>query len=326
MIRHIMDNGPRQEPGQRRKKRRLRSIAVLPTLLTLGNLYFGFAATYCCARELEDMGRRVSATQVRTLNSDFFEARAPSFLSVAVWMIFAAMVCDALDGRVARKTGQASKFGEQLDSLADMVSFGTAPALMMVVLTRRELQQPEYSPFGFGHFGQAALFIAAIYVCCTGLRLARFNVEASLEEASHQGFKGLPSPAAAAAVISLVFLHDHLDIRVSPPWPRTAEFLARILPLCTLGVALLMVSRVQYTHAVSSLLRRRPLGHIVLLLLAIPLVLMYTEFAAALLSWGFVINGAVRDGWRRLWNKPPPGLPPGVADKTVSPPTGESIR
>ncbi len=293
MIRRIPDNeGDMHERHHRRRKRRLRTIAMLPTLLTLGNLYFGFAAIYCCAREMQDLGAGVNATAVRTLNNDFLEARAPSFLSIAVWMIIASMICDALDGRVARKTGQASRFGEELDSLADVVSFGVAPALMMVVLARRELA---------GHFAQATLFIAAIYVCCAALRLARFNVEATLEEASHQGFKGLPSPGAAAAIISLVFLHDHLDIRLD--WPRTAALIARILPFCTLALALLMVSRVPYTHAVSSFLRRRPFGHIILVLLILPFIMMYTELTTVIVACGFALSGPVRMLLKR--GKPP---------------------
>src|SRR6476469_9745378 len=107
MIKRIDDyeEQRQEERRDRRRKRRLRTIAMLPTLLTLGNLYFGFVAIYCCCREAQDLGAHIKYDVERTLNSEFFEAKAPSFLSIAFWMVTAAMICDALDGRVARKTG-----------------------------------------------------------------------------------------------------------------------------------------------------------------------------------------------------------------------------
>jgi len=231
------------------------------------------------------------------MNSRRIEAIAPTFLSIAVFLLIGAMVCDALDGRVARMTGHSSKFGIQMDSLADIVSFGIAPGLMMVTMLRRELAQASLLPVGFDRFGQAGLLIAAIYVCCAALRLARFNVEATLEEAAHRGFRGLPSPGAASAVISLIFLHDHLDALGN--WSRTAGYLTVIIPPCTLLVGLLMVSRVPYTHMVSALLSRRPFGHVVLVLLGMLLFLLYTELMAVALAWSFVISGIVRYIWRR---------------------------
>lgn len=275
-----------------RKRRRLRTIAMLPTLLTLGNLCFGFAAVYACSRDMMDLGAGIPASQNVTLQRPFLEKHAPSFLSIGCWLILAAMLCDALDGRVARKTGQASKFGEQLDSLADMVSFGVAPAMMMVALLHREMQQWGYRPLYFEHFGQMTLLFGIIYASCAALRLARFNVEATLDEAAHLGFKGLPSPGAALAVISVVFLHDHLD--VEKDWQQTTAVLAKMLPFCTLFLALLMVSRLPYTHAVSWLLKRRPFEHVILVLLALPLAWIYTEQAMVAVAWFFALSGPVR--------------------------------
>jgi CDP-diacylglycerol--serine O-phosphatidyltransferase len=299
MIKRIDDHHDFEHRRERRRKRRLRTISMLPTLLTLGNLYFGFAAIYCCCREAEDLGRGVQADFERTLNSHFFEANAPSFLSIGFWMITASMICDALDGRVARKTGAASKFGEQLDSLADVVSFGVAPALMMVLMVRREFTSNGWidaSAFA-KHYAQFGLFLAVIYVCCTALRLARFNVETSLDESAHRGFKGLPSPGAAAALVSLVFLHEHLDISVR--WDRTAAVIVWTIPVITLCLALLMVSRVTYVHFLSSFLRRRPFSHVIPILLVIPLLITYTELAVTLAAWLFALSGPVRLAWKR---------------------------
>lgn len=282
----------------RRRRRRLRTIAMLPTLLTLGNLYFGFLAIYYCSREMHDVGAGVSAASVLTLKSLRWEAFAPTYLSIASLMLVAAMLCDAFDGRVARLTNRTSKFGELMDSLADVVSFGAAPALLMVTLVQRELYEwAPYVPFGFERFGQATVLIGAVFACCTALRLARFSVEASIEEADHSGFRGLPSPGGAGAVISLVFLHDHLDS--TGTWLMGADLITKMLPICSLGVALLMVSRIPYTHALNALLRRRPFGHAVTILLGVVLLLLYTQQALVILAWGFVLSGPIRMLWRR---------------------------
>lgn len=291
--------------GPVKRKRPLRTISMLPTLLTLGNLCLGFGALHLCGRELEELGRGRSAQEILTWNSPFLENMAPSYLSIAVWMIAAAMLCDALDGRVARKTGQASKFGEQMDSLADVVSCGVAPALIMMTMVRRELYHwPDYAPFGFERFGQLTVLIGIIYVSCAALRLARFNVEASMVQASHEGFRGLPSPGAAGAVVSLVIVHDHLD--QVEGWVRTADFITHALPLCTLGLGLLMVSRVPYRHAVSVLLRRRPFEHVVAVLLIVPLLLLYTKQVLMVAAWAFVFSGIIRWMWSRNRGASPP--------------------
>jgi CDP-diacylglycerol--serine O-phosphatidyltransferase len=306
-------------PRPKRPRKRLRTVAMLPALLTLGNLFFGFMALYCCGLELHDMGAGIDAYEAKTLNSARIEAIAPTYLAVGVIMLIGAMLCDALDGRVARLTGQASRFGEQLDSLGDAVSFGVAPAFMMVTMMRREVVEWGYVPFGYERFGQAVLLIGAIYVLCTALRLARFNVEASLEEAAHHGFRGLPSPGAAAAVISLVWLHEHLDF--GGTWGRMAAMITLLMPLCTLLVALLMVSRVPYTHALSVLLRRRPFGHVVLVLLALVLFLLHPQQMGVILAWTFVATGPVMRLWRRL-----AGRPVEMASAAQSGPTDAATR
>jgi CDP-diacylglycerol--serine O-phosphatidyltransferase len=280
------------------RKRPLRTIAMLPTLLTLGNLYFGFAAVYFCGRELEELGAGREPATLKTLQSVFFETRAPSFLCIAVWMVAAGMACDALDGRVARRANVSSRFGEQLDSLADVVTFGLAPAVVMVTMIHRELTHWGGPPFGFVQYGPVAVFIGAIYVCCAALRLARFNVETSIEQAAHEGFRGLPSPGAAGALLSLVYLHDRIEIFASQV--RTATVIAQLLPVLTLILALLMVSRVPYRHAVSAFLRRRPFSHVILVILVIPFVLLYPAPMLALVAWFFVISGPIRYLWQAL--------------------------
>ena len=286
------------KPEKRRRRwrrRRLRSIPMAPTLLTLASICFGFGAMYCCAREMQDLGADRVASEVLTRHSQRLEDLAPTFLSIACWLLIGSMICDALDGRVARMTGQASDFGAQLDSLADVVSFGAAPAFLMVTMVHRELSEWSVPPLGFERFGQAAFLMGIIFVCCTALRLARFNVETGLEASAHEGFRGMPSPGAAGAVIAIIFLHEHIEhMYTSRFWEIMANGLTQLAPLATLVLALLMVSRVPYRHAVSSLLRQRPFGHVIAILLVLPLVFMFTEFVAFVAAWTFVLSGPIR--------------------------------
>ena len=145
-------------------RKRRKGIYVLPNLFTLAALFGGFYAI------------------VMAMNGQFAQAATG---------IFAAMVLDSLDGRVARMTGTQSAFGEQMDSLSDMVSFGAAPALVAYEWALRPL----------GRWGWIAAFV---YCACAALRLARFNVNTSVVDKRY--FQGLPSPAAAALVAGFIWL------------------------------------------------------------------------------------------------------------------------
>jgi CDP-diacylglycerol--serine O-phosphatidyltransferase len=147
-----------------RQPLRHKGIYVLPNLFTLAALFGGFYAI------------------VMAMNARF---------DLAALGIFASMVLDSLDGRVARLTNTQSAFGEQMDSLADMVSFGAAPALIAY----------EWSLKGLGRWGWIAAFV---YCACAALRLARFNVNTAVVD--KRWFQGLPSPSAAALVAGFVWL------------------------------------------------------------------------------------------------------------------------
>ena len=170
--------------------RRLRGVAVLPSLFTLGNAICGFAAIYYAAMPPE------SGSHPRFFISP---------LVLAGYLILIGILADAIDGRLARLSNTASNFGAQLDSLADMVSFGVAPAFLMIKLVS---QTPASSATEATIAGKLVWLIAVIYMCCTALRLARFNVESTADISSHHGFKGLPCPAAAGTIASLVVLHQ----------------------------------------------------------------------------------------------------------------------
>ncbi len=187
-----------QGAGPRLRQLRRRSIYLLPNLFTTAALFAGFYAI------------------VQAMNGRF---------DVAAVAIFVAGILDGLDGRVARMTRTQSEFGAQYDSLADMVSFGAAPALVMYEWALKDL----------GRFGWIAAFV---YCASAALRLARFNV--NTDAVDKRFFQGLPSPAAGALVAGFIWLaHDHkipLD-SYGIPW---------VAGVLTLYAGLTMVSNVPF--------------------------------------------------------------------------------
>jgi CDP-diacylglycerol--serine O-phosphatidyltransferase len=182
------------------KKVRRKGIYLLPNLFTTGALFAGFYAV------------------ISAINGNYESA------SIA---IFVAMFLDGLDGRVARLTNTQSAFGVQYDSLADMVSFGVAPSLVMF----------SWALSGLGKLGWAASFI---YVACAALRLARFNTVA--ETADKRFFTGLASPPAAALLASMVWVFSDLGY-IGIELPASVAIFAAFVTAC---VGVLMVANVPY--------------------------------------------------------------------------------
>ncbi len=264
----------------RARRRRIRAVAVLPTLLTLGNLVCGFFAIVVAARVAAPGG------------SGMVSAEDATNCMLSAWLIFLAMVFDALDGQVARLSRSASQFGAQLDSLADLVTFGVAPAFLLVKLV------PD---FAFLH-REVVWSIAAAFAACAALRLARFNVETS-EEDDHRCFSGLPTPAAGAAVASFAILFSKLRVQGVPvAYAEEIDAVLQIvLPLYAVMVALLMVSRVPYPHLFNQLLRgQRSLGHVVGLVFLLAVMLAVRALALPVLLAVYVIFGPVRFAWHEL--------------------------
>lgn len=147
-------------------------------------------------------------------------------MMLAAWLLVVAMVCDAADGRVARMTKAESALGVQLDSLADMVSFGVAPAMLLYAWGMKEL-------------GTWGLFFGFCFAACTALRLARFNVMASEHEGVMKYFLGLPSPLAAGTVVAVVLAH------VSATGEMTTGASSSVAAMSIL-LGSLMVSNIRY--------------------------------------------------------------------------------
>jgi len=259
-------------------------VAVLPSLFTLGNAICGFAAIYYAAMP----------------ESDFHLRRFISPLVLAGYLILIAILADAIDGRLARLSNTASNFGAQLDSLADMVSFGVAPAFLMIKLVS---QTPAASATEATIAGKLVWLIAVIYLCCTALRLARFNVESTVDISSHHGFKGLPCPAAAGTIASLVVLHQEFlgDATGLGDWLRNSigvdlasQVMIRALPVVTLVLALTMVSRIPYVHLLNYYAAgRRSFKHLVRLTLFLILCLFHMQIALVCLLCGYSISGPI---------------------------------
>jgi CDP-diacylglycerol--serine O-phosphatidyltransferase len=297
------------------KPRRLvLGIHPLPTLVTLGNLLCGF-------------GSIILAMRAYNPPANFPNLAMPyDCLYWSGLLIFAAMVFDVLDGKVARWTKSASKFGMEMDSLCDVVSFGVAPAVLVKALIDQQLVMHESYPM----LDRYIWSMLAVYVSCAALRLARYNVEA---ETGHRDFFfGMPSPGAAGCVASLAVLISRqrtsfgqnqetlLDLSRYLHGPVLAAF-----PFIMLGLGILMVTRVHYPHVGDRLLRgRKSFLFILLLGIALIITLLHHEVALTLAFNGYMLFGLLKELWITIfpsmrpaaWNEDVPPAPP-VANESA---------
>ncbi len=282
-----MSTGSNRRKGRllkRVRKQRLKYITVLPSLITLLNGLFGFASIVFASR----IGW--AHTSIHNLDHTNF--------AWAGYMIFIAMIADVLDGRVARMSHTTSSFGGQLDSLCDMISFGVAPSFLMLKIMRyymgefldpTDMAEPFLIKFIWISSG--------LFLTCTAIRLARFNVENEEDETSHMFFSGLPSPAAAGAVTSIVIFQQYIEPAVSKS--SFFEFAPRVtiyvLPFAAIMCSLLMISRVRYPHLVNLYLRgRKPISYLLSTLLIAGLIWWSVETSVVLIFCGYMLWGLIR--------------------------------
>jgi len=259
--------------------RPIRTIAMLPTMFTLGNLACGFFAI-------------VIASRIGLPKPDIVDPEDLENCMISAWLIFLAMVFDALDGYVARLSRTASDFGAELDSLCDVVTFGVAPAFLLVKMCPQ---------FAIVH-KDTVWIIAASYAMCAAVRLARFNIETS-DDDEHLHFSGLPSPAAAAAIAGFAILFHTLHKGDAEPVDTTRidVILQTILPFFAVLVALLMVSRIPYPHVVNQVFRgQRTFGHLVAVIFTLVAVLVVRGYAVAIVFGAFAVYGPIRLAWERI--------------------------
>ncbi|HYE98177.1 MAG TPA: CDP-diacylglycerol--serine O-phosphatidyltransferase [Planctomycetota bacterium] len=288
-----MEKQSSHEPGRRWPFRRssrprpVRSIALLPTLITLGNGVCGVVAIFRIGMGLAE--------------------NEPKRFYAAAWLILAAMIFDALDGFVARLTKTASNFGAQLDSLCDLISFGVAPGFLVFAVSRQVLQLSDA-------WERPVQVVCVLFAMCALVRLARFTVETTPDESSHREFAGLPSPAAAGVVASAA-LPSAAFHKLAPAW---AEGITAALPGLALAAGLLMVSRIRYSHVINRLLRgRRPFVTLVEVALVAALAVIVREFAFFVAFFGYAASGPFLWMKRRLFPKPSPvPASPGRPDRS----------
>ena len=248
---------PAQAQIQGPDRPRRRGIYLLPNLLTTGTLFGGFYGI------------------VAAINGLFLQAAIGVFL---------AGVLDGLDGRVARMTRTQSEFGREYDSLADMVSFGLAPALIVYLWALRELGQ-----FGW-HWGQVGWLAAFIYAVGAALRLARFNTQSS--GLSRRYFVGLPSPSAAAVVTGLVWVCADSGVSgVTMSIPAT---------IITVAAGALMVSNIRYySFKDINLAERVPFRYLLVMVGVLVLIAFNPALVLFLGFFGYMLAGVVQAGLRR---------------------------
>ena len=256
-------------------RKRRKGIYILPNLFTLAALFGGFYAI------------------VMAMNGQFGLATAG---------IFAAMVLDGLDGRVARMTHTQSAFGEQMDSLSDMVSFGAAPALVAYMWALQPL-------------GRAGWLAAFVYCSCAALRLARFNVNTSVVDKRY--FQGLPSPAAAALVAGFIWLTSamfeaHRDVALFRQLISAlgGQRVARgdfswLMFGITLFAGLSMVTNTPF-YSFKDMRGRRSVPFVVLVGAALLIAIISIEPATMLflVFVGYALSGYVIYIWRRAKGEP----------------------
>ena len=280
---------------------RLIGISLLPAAATLGNLLCGFAAIFCCL-----LAMRAEYAQVFDVQPRVFHARLeqlfPTHIAAGAYLIVLAMFFDALDGRLARITRRTSEFGAQLDSISDIVSFGVAPVVLFVTLLMRPAfgataEEPDISHIQF-RFGMAC---ALVYVSCAAIRLARYNAENVRSELAQHAFSGLPSPGAAAAVVALLALHEHLRHEGFTLWGVDWTSVSRwLIALTAFTVGLLMVSRLDYVHVFNIYVRRKhPPTHLVWLIAIIGLGWYSFELLLVVLAFAYVISGLILNWTQR---------------------------
>ena len=315
----MMDQIDIEQNGRRRFGHGL-NMAVLPSLLTLGNLLCGFAAIFYASRDpsVVVMGHWTP-------------------LTVAAALIFTGMVFDALDGRVARMIQHTSGLGEHLDSMADMVTFGVAPAFLIIQLVG--IGTPFFgSEQADQYFDRTVLLFAGIYVACCALRLARFNLELTQDDAEpaaaeadadsderpewqkHLFFKGLPAPGAAGTVAGLVLLHQRLLSK--SPDSNMAKFTAVGLVVITLLAAMGMVSSLPYVHVINRFLRdRAPFDYVVKAAVIILLLLLFPQWSLAMGFAIYALSAPTVTGLALLrtnWPQPRKHAAPSVSASSIA--------
>lgn len=226
----------------------MKKVSILPSLLTTGNLFCG------------------TLSIILSLNNKAYSAS---------WVILAAIFFDFLDGQVARLKNMATKFGVEYDSLADLVSFGCAPAVMVYMVYLK----------GMGRMGTALFFV---FVACTALRLARFNTIKSLPQKI--SFMGLPTPASSGFISSLFIINNEYPIIM----------LNKIMPVLVIVLSALMISTFEYpAMGILTLWKKKPFINLVALILCGTMAFLHVELVLFICFFCYILSGLFAGTWRK---------------------------
>jgi CDP-diacylglycerol--serine O-phosphatidyltransferase len=229
----------------------MKDVPLLPSLFTTGNLFCGTLAI------------------VFALNNNYF---------AAAWCILIAIGFDLMDGQIARLKNMASKFGVEYDSLADLVSFGVAPAMMAYLGYLKDM----------GRLGIALFFI---FLACTALRLARFNSQTQKASTQKISFSGLPTPGASGFIASIFIVTHKYPLYIT----------GKVLPIVVLVLAALMVSNIRYpATGVLNLWKRNPFFNLVAFILCGAMIFLQPEVFVFLCFLGYVFSGFAIWKWYNL--------------------------
>ena len=240
-----------------------KGIYIIPSLFTCGNMSFGILSI------------------ISSIDGQFINA---------AWFLIAALACDILDGRIARMTNTTSEFGMQLDSLSDLISFGTAPAMMAYMLALQTM-------------GKIGIAIAVLFVLCSALRLARFNVLAQSGEV-HKHFVGLPTPASAGVIISFVLSYEllgpaeyslnELNVKTIPVLMELMPTFFKIFPVVIVVLSFLMVSNIPYiSFKRIKLSKVRTIELLALLIVLILLIVVYPQNIIFIIFFVYAASGII---------------------------------
>jgi 2-amino-4-hydroxy-6-hydroxymethyldihydropteridine diphosphokinase/CDP-diacylglycerol--serine O-phosphatidyltransferase len=250
---------------------RIKPVAILPTLCTLGNTFCGFLAISKIADALLHQ------------NAEAFRQN----IVFAAWMIVLAMVFDALDGKIARLTNQTTDFGAQLDSLTDLITFGVAPAFLVKVVA-----DYTFTTQGVVYQDKLPLLLTSVYAICAALRLARFTLETEPDPKAHETFKGLPSPGAAGVIAGTALVLFEKDSPLASLDAATRLTLVKVFLGMPIALGLLMVSRVEYVHLVSRWFKgRKPFVHLLMIVGLVFVAATWHEVAFFVAFTGYAIAG-----------------------------------
>ena len=270
-----------------------KGVYVVPSLFTAMNILAGFYSLMATMKGFRLLG---------TAGPDEI-GKATAWFDYAAMAIGWAFVCDTLDGRIARLTKTTTEIGIQLDSLADIVSFGLAPAILAYAWGYGTVLQDGSSAQGL------AWFLSFMFVICGGFRLARFNVQASRPRPLAEGtpkvdkksFVGLPIPVAGCLVAAIV----HFAPTPIKYAPHRAELLAILMMVLMSFLSLLMVSTLRFTSFKSVGAGRRNARLVIAMIALVGLIYLYSQWVLLFLIIVYVVHGLLSRGLTSLGRRSP---------------------